>query len=67
MFRLFKKRNRDIPMPVCFGSRPGPQQQAENDCVTCLQHDRCVPMYRFDVRYTPEEIAYGRAFRGWPK
>lgn len=27
--------------PTCFGSSPGPQQQAENDCGTCLHATDC--------------------------
>lgn len=30
------------PDPECFGSRPGPQQRAENDCYFCKAFCRCV-------------------------
>lgn len=28
--------------PPCFGSRPGPQQRAENDCYSCKAFCRCI-------------------------
>lgn len=27
--------------PQCFGSNPGPQQRAENDCCTCCDRKEC--------------------------
>lgn len=29
-------------MPTCFGSNPGPQERAENDCFHCQWNDVCL-------------------------
>lgn len=29
--------------PSCYGSNPGPQQRAENDCENCPHMKRCLP------------------------
>ena len=33
--------SKQLPYPVCFGSKPNHQEQAENDCHTCQSEDRC--------------------------
>ena len=36
--RLWSKRD----LPVCYGSNPGPQEQAENDCLHCKLREECL-------------------------
>ena len=38
-----------IKQPMCFGSEPGLQQIAKNDCHTCAHAHRCVPERFFYV------------------
>lgn len=33
------------PAPACFGSRPGPQERAENDCFSCTWREACLPRH----------------------
>lgn len=40
-------------LPGCFGSNPGPQDRAENDCISCPWADLCL---RGPARFTKEEL-----------
>ena len=41
MVQWFIDQQADKPVPICFGSNPGPQQRAENDCDTCRDCKEC--------------------------
>ena len=38
---LFRRRPKPYVLPSCYGSNPGPQARAENDCDTCQHEGRC--------------------------
>lgn len=40
-------------LPGCYGSNPGPQDRAENDCIHCEWNDLCL---RGPARFTKEEL-----------
>jgi hypothetical protein len=40
-------------VPSCYGSNPGPQDRAENDCIHCKLNDLCL---RGPARFTKEEL-----------
>lgn len=42
----------DVPVkPICFGSNPGPQSRAENECWTCQFEKTCQPNAELSDRH----------------
>jgi len=48
IFETIFNKQKELDLPICFGSQPGPQDQAENDCFTCRFNYICFNLKRIN-------------------